>query len=330
MNENNWKFINRLDNYDKELINQILELKRTQKVLILAHYYQYEPIQLIADVLGDSLELARAAQKEIDAKYILFCGVKFMAETASILNPQKTVLFPEKDATCSMAEYATPKILSKYKSEHPDIPIIMYINSTAEAKFYADVICTSSNALHIVKSTIDEYKAPKFAFSPDKHLGTYISKKINVPVDIIPSNGNCYVHNFYSKEDVDKLRRQYPDHKLLVHPESPWEVAEKADFVGSTSKIIQYAKEHSDEKGFIIGTENGIVNLLRRELPEKSIIPLSEKSVCRSMKRTTLENVLKALKNPNSEKFIINVESKTAEKARKSIEKMMELSKSIK
>ncbi len=150
--------------------------------MILAHYYQYEPIQLIADVLGDSLELARAAQQEIDAKYILFCGVKFMAETASILNPKKIVLFPEKDATCSMAEFATPKILSKYKSEHPEIPMIMYINSTAEANFYADVICTSANALHIVKSTLEEYNTSKFAFSPDKHLGTYISKKINVPV----------------------------------------------------------------------------------------------------------------------------------------------------
>ena len=330
MNEKNLEYIKKLPQYDQDLINEILALKKEKNVYILAHTYQIEPIQLIADVLGDSLGLSRAAQNEKDADYILFCGVRFMAETASILNQKKIILFPQKLSTCSMATYATAGKLKAYKDENPDIPLVLYINSTAEAKIYADVICTSSNSLHIVQEILKEYKTDKFAFSPDRHLGSYISNKINIPVDIVPEDGNCYVHNMYSVEDVTAAKLKYPNGKLLVHPESPWEVVVLADFVGSTSQIINYAKVHPEENEFIIGTEKGVTDFLRREYPNKIIEPLNEDAVCFAMKRVTLESIVDCLKNLDNPDFVVKVDPKTAQIAEKSIYKMMELSKNIK
>ncbi|MCP4760160.1 MAG: quinolinate synthase NadA [archaeon] len=326
MKEENSKFISQLPKKDQELIKEIMELKKKHKVLILAHTYQRESIQLIADVLGDSLGLAKAAKKETEADYILFAGVRFMAETAAILNPEKKVIFPDKASRCKMASYLTADMLKEYKEKNPGVPIILYINSTAESKTMADVVCTSSNSLTIVKAMIEEHGSNKFAFSPDKNLGAYISDKLNIPVDIIPKEGNCYVHNMYKKEDVLKAREKYPDATLLVHPEAPSEVLENADFIGSTSQIINYAKENPETKEFIIGTEQGVTVLLCREYPNRLFVPLNERAVCIAMKRITLEKILNALKNLDSDEFLVQVDKEIADASINAIDKMMKLS----
>jgi len=329
MRKENLKFIQMLPQKDQEIISEILKEKEDKNVLILAHNYQIEPIQLIADYLGDSLALAQMAQKEKDTEYIMLCGVKFMAETAAILNTDKKIIFPEKKALCSLANYATPEKLKKYKQRNPNIPIVMYINSTAESKIYADVICTSSNAMHIVKSIQQEFNTQKVAFSPDKNLGRYISEKTGIPIDIIPEDGNCYVHNKYTIEHVKEAKTILPNGLLLVHPESPKEVLDHADFIGSTSQIINYAKNSSNRE-FIIGTEIGVTQLLKRELPDKIIIPLCKDLYCVSMKLITLNSVLKALKNLDNREYIVKVDEKIASKCFYAINKMMELSKNIK
>jgi quinolinate synthase len=325
MNESNWKFIEKLPKVDQAKIHEILDLKKKYDVTILAHNYQYEPIQLIADVLGDSLALAQAGMKST-SKYILFAGVSFMAETAAILNPQKIVIFPEKSSICSMASYATLPILKEYRKTHPGIPVVMYINSTAEAKSQADIICTSSNAIKIVNSIVKEFKAPKFAFSPDKNLGAYISRKTGIPVDIVPPEGNCWLHHMYTLNDVDLSRKKLPGAKLLIHPEAPWEVAEKGDFIGSTSQIINYVKEHPNEKRYIIGTEQGVTDLLRREYPTNEIIPLNDKAVCKSMKKITLDSLLNAIRDPDNKKNIIKVKKEISDACINAIDKMMKIS----
>jgi len=325
MLERNKRFIERLSKTDQEKIHEILKLKEQYDVTILAHNYQYEPIQLIADVLGDSLALAQAGTKST-SKFILFAGVSFMAETAAILNPTKTVIFPEKSSVCSMASYATLPILKKYREAHPGIPMVMYINSTAEAKSQADIICTSSNAIKIVNSIVKEFKASKFAFSPDRNLGAYISRKVGIPVDIVPPEGNCWLHHMYSLKDVELAREKLPNAKLLIHPEAPWEVAEKADYIGSTSQIINYVKEHQEEKRYIIGTEQGVTDLLRREYQSHEIIPLNEKAVCKAMKKITLDSLLNALRNPDNKKNIVKVKKEISDACINAIEKMMKIS----
>jgi quinolinate synthase len=208
--------------------------------------------------------------------------------------------------------------------------LILYINSTAESKTMADVVCTSSNSLKIVKAMVDEYGSEKFAFSPDKNLGTYISKKLNIPVDILPEKGNCYVHNNYSRADVLKTKDKYPKASLLVHPEAPFEVLNEADFIGSTSQIIAFTEEHPEIKEIIVGTEQGVTDLLAREHPNQLFIPLDKKAVCSAMKRITLDKILNSLKNIESEKYIVHVDEKTAQASIDAINKMMELSINIK
>ncbi|MHA1727229.1 MAG: quinolinate synthase NadA [Promethearchaeota archaeon] len=323
----NSQFISKLPKDKQHLIEEILELKKKHGVTFLAHNYQRESVQLIADVLGDSLALARAAQK-IESDYLLFCGVKFMAETASVLNPDKKIIFPEKKAAqCSLAAYVNKEVLKKYKEENPGVPLVLYINTTAESKTVADVICTSSNSFKIVKSIADEFDSNKVGFSPDKNLAAFISKRTDIILDIIPDHGNCYVHNdIYSVEDIERIRKKYPDGKLLVHPEVPIEIQNRADFIGSTSQIINFAKEHQEFDELLIGTELGVVDLLRREYPDKTIEPLNKKAICKAMKRITLKSILKSLKNLNSEKYIVKIDEKTAATSRDAINKMMELS----
>ncbi|MHA1819980.1 MAG: quinolinate synthase NadA [Promethearchaeota archaeon] len=320
-------YIEKLPEDRKTLLKEIIRLKEELGVTILAHNYQREEVQLIADYLGDSLGLARKASNEVNSKYILFAGVRFMAETAAILNPDKTVLFPESSSKCSMAMYANADILREYKEKNPQIPIVLYINSTAETKTQADIICTSSNAIKIVKKITEEFGASKFAFSPDRNLGSYVSKKLNMPVDILPPDGNCYVHHQYTTEMVKKVRSQYPDAKLLTHPEAPFEVLELSDFIGSTSQIINYAEQNKEQyKTLIIGTENGVVDLLRRRLPNKTIVPLDENAICEGMKKITPEKILTTLKNIEDQKYHVKVKKEIAEKCIDAIEKMMKYS----
>ncbi|MHA1340546.1 MAG: quinolinate synthase NadA [Promethearchaeota archaeon] len=325
----NWSYISKLPKKDQELISEILKLKEKNNVLILAHNYQSEPIQLIADLLGDSLALARSAQKEKGADYIMLCGVKFMAETAAILNPDKKIIFPEKHSLCSMAAYVNAEKLRKYKEKNPGIPIMLYINSTAETKTEADVICTSSNAIHIAKIIQKQFNSEKIAFSPDKNLGRYVSEKTGIPMDIIPEEGNCYVHDKYTIQHVKDAKKKMPNGLLLVHPEAPKEVLDYADFIGSTSQIIKYATE-SNYNEFIIGTEIGVNDLLKRKCPDKKFIPLCEDLYCIAMKRITLNSVLRALKHLGDEEYLIKVDENIALKAYDAIKKMMDLSKSIK
>ncbi|MBD3350926.1 MAG: quinolinate synthase NadA [Candidatus Lokiarchaeota archaeon] len=330
MNEKNWKYIKKLPQKDQDLIDQIVELKKSRNVLLLAHNYQRESVQLIADILGDSLAMARSAQKEKDAKYILVCGVKFMAETASILNQDKKIIFPEKSSICSMAEYVDAEKIKKYKENNPNVPVILYINSTAESKTQADVVCTSSNAIIIAKAMKKEFNSDKIGFSPDKNLGRYVAEKTGIPTDIIPKEGNCYVHNQYNIEHLNRAKQKLPEGKLLAHPESPKEILDKAHFIGSTSQIIKYTKQHPEIKKIIIGTENGIVDLLSREYPDKTIIPLCEDAICKGMKQITLKSILNALKNLDAGEYRIKVDKWIADKSIDAINKMMELSKTIK
>lgn len=330
MDSKNTEYILKLPEVQQEKIRRILDLKEKYNVLLLAHTYQREPIQLIADVLGDSLKLARAAQKEREADYILFCGVRFMAETASIINQNKKIVFPEPQSTCSMASYANADILRVYKRSNPGIPIMVYINSNAETKTMADVICTSSNSVHIAKKIQEEFNSRRIAFSPDKNLGRYIASETGIDVDIVPEEGNCYVHNDYTIDDVKKASEKWPDGKLLVHPESPLEVLNEADFVGSTSQIIRWAEENLDVEPLIIGTEIGVTEYLRREYPLREIVPLSEKAVCKAMKQITLDSIIEALIEIDSQKYAVKVDEDTAKRSKDAINKMMELSKSIK
>ncbi len=325
MKNQNENFIRKLPENDQILVGKILKLKKEKNVLIIAHNYQREEVQLVADLLGDSLGLAK---KVVDAKEqnIIFAGVRFMAETAKVLNPNKRIHFPAKGSLCQMASYLKADMIREYKRENPGIPVVLYINSTAESKTMADIICTSSNAVKVVKYIIEQTKASKFGFGPDKNLGAYVSKMSGIPVDIIPPDGNCYVHAMYSLEDIEEAKKQYPKATILVHPEAPVEVLDQADFIGSTSMILQYPKDHPEKKTYIIGTEIGVTEILRREHQDMEFYPLNKKAVCFAMKSITLESVLEALQKIETDEFVVELEQDIIEKSRSAIQKMMEIS----
>jgi len=242
-----------------------------------------------------------------------------MAESAKILSPQKKVILPEKNANCPMALMADAKSLKELKSKHPDAVVITYINSTAEVKAESDVICTSSNALKIVNA----YKDKKIIFTPDKNLGNYCKEKTGA--DIILWDGFCYVHDMFSKDDVNLAKMEHPGCLLLVHPESPKEVVDMADFVGSTSQIIKYVDDNvKNDKGFIIGTEIEVSRILQAKYPAKNIYQLADHGICKTMKMTELYKVCYALEN---EIGAIKVEKEVAEKSLKALNRMLELSK---
>jgi quinolinate synthase len=325
MEISNEKFIQKLPEKDQKLIADILRLKKEKNVLILAHNYQREGVQLVADLLGDSLGLAK---KVVSASQqnIIFAGVRFMAETAKVLNPDKRIHFPAKGSLCKMASYLKADMIREYKKENPNVPVVLYINSTAESKTMADVVCTSSNAVKVVKHIIDQTGASKFGFGPDKNLGAYVSKMSGIPVDIIPPDGNCYVHDMYSKEDVQQAKKLYPNAAILVHPEAPEDVLEHADYIGSTSMILQYPKNHPESKTYVIGTEIGVTEILRREHPEMKFFPLNKKAVCFAMKSITLKTVLECLNKIETDEFIIELNEDVIEKSKNAIQKMIEIS----
>ena len=303
------------------LQRKIVELKKEKNALLLAHNYQIIEIQEIADFVGDSLELCRRAQDVKDRELIVFAGVDFMAETASILNPQKKVVIPSAEAICPMAAMLPLKTLKKMKEEHQGAPVVLYVNTLAEAKAEADVTCTSANAAEIVA----QLEGDTILFGPDVNLAWYVSQKVPEKTLVpVPDYGHCRVHRFLGDgSEAMELKNKYPDAELLVHPECEPEFQKKADFVLSTGGIYRRCKE-SSAKVFIIGTEVGMVDRLSREIPGKTFLPAKKYSECASMKRITLENTYSSMLN---EAPVIHVPEEIAVRARIPIQRMLEMSR---
>lgn len=299
-----------------ELIEKINKLKKEKNAVILAHCYQNAEIDEVADYVGDSLYLSQMASKT-NADIILFAGVYFMAQTAKILCPGKKVLLPRLESGCRMADMISLNQLREFKSQHPDIPTVCYINSTAEVKSECDICCTSSNALRIVKSL----NAKEILFLPDTYLGKWVEKQLG-NVNVITYPGFCPTHLQIRPKDIDEAREKYPDAIVLAHPECHMAVSEKADFVGSTTAIMKYAIE-SGKKQFIIATEKGVVDRLQRDYPEKEFILIKDDIVCPNMKWHTLTDIYNSLQNEEHE---INVDEEIASKALKCIDRMLEVS----
>ncbi len=298
------------------LIEEIKKLKEEKNAIILAHNYQIPEIQDIADYVGDSLGLSRKAA-DTDADIIVFCGVHFMAESAKILSPNKKVLLPVLDAGCPMADMIDAEQLKIFKKDYPNAAVVCYVNSSAKVKAESDICVTSSNALKIIKSLDSE----KILFVPDQNLGSYIASKAPEK-EIISWEGFCITHHRVRHSEIDTVRKNKGETKILVHPECNPAVVEKADFVGSTSQIIEYISS-SDDKEFIIGTEMGILHTLRKNNPGKKFYLLSPALICYNMKKTSLEDVYRALKEEKNEIF---VDKEVMDKAYKSLERMLELS----
>jgi quinolinate synthase len=299
----------------KDIIEKIKTLKQEKNALILAHNYQAIEIQELADYRGDSLQLAMLS-KEVETDLIVFCGVRFMAETAAILNPSARVLLPVLDAGCPMADMISGEQLREFKAEHPGSVVVCYVNSTVEVKAESDICCTSSNAVRVLQS-IDQDKT--ILFVPDRNLGSWAAGESGR--NVITWNGYCPTHQWgFSTADISKMRRLHPSHKLLAHPECDPAIVEQADFVMSTGGMMRYAKESDN---MIIATENGMTDYLQHLYPQKSIISLSPKAVCQNMKKTHLQDVLNALEE---ESHHIVVDEEIAAKAKRSIDRMLELS----
>ena len=299
-------------------ITEINKLKREKHAVILAHSYQNIEIDEVADFVGDSLYLSRQAANT-DAKMIIFAGVYFMAQTAKILSPDKKVILPNTKAGCDMADMVNLKQLREFKGKYPDIPVVCYINSTAEVKSECDICCTSSNAVDIVASL----NAEKVLFVPDKNLGRYVEKQLK-NVEVITYPGYCPVHDINTVQDITNTSKLYPDAKILVHPECREEVIDMADYVGSTSGIMKYVKSSSDSE-FIIVTEDGVVDRLKRDYQNKHFYQVNNKPlICQSMKLLSVEDIYNALKYEDTE---IKVDEAVATKAVKCINRMLEVSK---
>jgi quinolinate synthase len=291
---------------------EIIALKKEHKAVILAHNYQIGPIQDIADRVGDSLELSRAAAG-IDCEVIIFCGVDFMAETASILSPDKKVVLPAVGAWCPMAHMINADQLREIKDAYPEAATVCYVNSTAEVKAESDICCTSANGVAVVNSLDQD----QVIFVPDGNLAKYVAR--HTKKEIIPWNGYCYVHERYTPEEVLEARRLHPEAEVLVHPECRPEVIDLADYVYSTSGMGRHA-QRSNASGFIIGTEVGMLYRLKKENPNKEFYPLSEKAICENMKKTDLGKVLMALQTLEPQ---VKVPEEISNKARRSIERML-------
>ncbi len=301
----------------EQLREAILKLKGERNAAILAHNYQREEIQLLADYVGDSLDLARYSAK-VDAKLIVFCGVNFMVEIAAILNQTKTVIIPDRSARCPMAAQLPAKLVREAKRKHPDARVVLYVNTLAEAKAEADVTCTSANASLIVNALDGE----KILFGPDRNLAWFAQQRSDKQIIPLPDRGYCYVHRMFSAADILALKKRYPDAELLVHPECDPEVQRIATHICSTSQMLLRAKA-SPAKRFIIATEIGLVERLRREFPDKEFIPALETAVCKQMKKHDLRKLYLALRD---KKHVVRVHSKIATKARMAIENMLEIS----
>ena len=262
---------------------EIIRLKAKRNAVILAHNYQIPEIQDLSDFLGDSLELSIKASS-VDESTIIFCGVTFMAETAKILSPNKTVLAPRLDARCPMADMATAEEVLEAKAKHPGAAVVSYVNTNAEVKAVSDVCCTSANAVRVVEALEEK----EIIFVPDKHLAHYVSTQTSKK--IIPWNGYCYVHSKMWASEVEEAKELHPDAPLLVHPECPAEIIKMADRVLSTGGMVKFAKE-SAAREFLIGTEEGLIYRLRKENPDKDFLPAGTPRICTAMKKISLDDL---------------------------------------
>ena len=302
-------------------IARIEELKREKGVVILAHYYCRPEVQGVADFLGDSLALSVKA-RDIEAKTILFAGVHFMGETAKVLSPDKRVLIPNPEATCSLAESCKAEEFAKFKAQHPEAMVVAYVNTTVGVKALTDICCTSSNALQVVESIPSE---TPIIFAPDKNLGSYI-QKVTGRKNMIMWDGACHVHEKFSKEGILKLKSAYPEALVVVHPECRGEVAELADYCGSTAGILDYCGK-SECDTFIVVTEPGILAEMERKYPQKNFIPAPSVegkacNECEYMKMITLDSIIACLENESPE---ILLDEEVRKKASKSIEAMVKV-----
>lgn len=297
------------------LKEEILNLKKKKNAVILAHYYQIPEIQDIADYVGDSYYLSKIA-KDCSEQTIVFCGVKFMAESAKILSPNKTVILPVMEAGCSMADMATAHKVNILKQNYPNAKVVCYINSSAEVKAVSDVCCTSSNTLNIIRNIKEE----EIIFLPDKNLGSYIQEQIPEK-NIILWDGYCTIHERIKKEEIEKFRKNHEGILIVVHPECNKDIRDEADFIGSTGEIISFVN-NSDEKKFLIVTEQGVIHQLRKNNSEKEFYTPYGSMVCPSMKITTLEHLYDCLLNT---KNAIEIDEELRKNAYNSLENMHRL-----
>lgn len=303
---------------DKQtIISNIDRMKKEQNAVIVAHSYQVDDVQEIADVVGDSFALSQFCASN-SADTIVFCGVHFMAESAKILSPEKTVLLPELNAGCPMADMVTAEALRDAKKKYPEAAVVCYINSSADVKAECDVCCTSSNAVSVIKSI----KQKDILFVPDKNLGSYVAKMVPEK-NIILWEGYCITHHKIKADEVLRSKELHPDALLLVHPECQPEIANLADFVGSTKQIIDYAKA-SDHDKFIIGTEMGVLYQLKKDNPDKTFYMMSAGLICPNMKKTSLQSVHDALA---FKKYEINLSEDIIKRASHSLNRMLEVNK---
>ena len=320
------------------LQEQILEFKERKRAIILSHNYQRDEVQEIADFVGDSLELSRIAATK-DCEMIIFCGVHFMAESASILSPEKTVLLPEKEALCPMADmirvdaprpvrksfpgfdnpppYVFPPeyTLRDIKRTYPGVPVVAYVNTTADVKAESDICCTSANVVKVIESLSGD----AVICIPDKNLSLWAAR--NTRKKVIAWDGYCNVHERVTTEDVKKARKEHPGALVMAHPECRLEVLEMADHVTSTSGMLRYAQA-SDAKEFIVGTEIGLMHRLRRENPEKEFYPLRKDMICPNMKKTTLKSILRAFQENT---YLVKVPEEIRVPAKRALDRMLEI-----
>ncbi len=298
-----------------QILEKINQLKDARNAVILAHNYQLAEIQDIADFTGDSLGLSIKAA-ETDAEVIVFCGVRFMAETAAILSPEKTVLLPDEFAGCPLADMITAQQLRELKQQHPDALVVCYVNSSAEVKAESDYCCTSSNAVEIVNCVPENRE---IIFVPDRHLGQHVIEQTGR--DLILWPGYCHVHVVITEEDIEKNKAKYPDAIVIVHPECTEPVKALADEIVSTGGMLKFVAK-SSAKQFIIGTETGMIHALKRQNPNAEYFPASKRAVCPNMKRITLEKILWALEDMQ---YKITVPEAIRLKAKKALHRMVEI-----
>ncbi len=304
-----------------DLKQAILDLKREKNAVLLAHYYQNKEIQELADYLGDSLYLAKAAQN-VDADIIIFAGVHFMAETAKIINPSKKVLLPDLNAGCSLADSCPPQEFAEFKANYPGAVVVTYINCSAEIKALSDIVCTSSNAVQVIESM--DRDTP-IIFAPDKNLGRFLIKETGR--DLILWDGSCIVHEAFSFEKIVNLAKAHPKAKFIAHPESESQVLDIAHYIGSTSGLLNFV-QNDDADSYIVGTEAGIIHEMKKVAPHKNFIPAPVEddtcacSECAFMKLNTLEKLYLCIEHEKPE---ILMDSKLMQKALKPIEKMLRL-----
>ena len=299
--------------YREHLRRKILDLKKEKGALIVAHNYQRDEIQEVADLTGDSFKLARDVSRAKE-KLVVFCGVKFMAESAYMLSPDKTVLLPVEEAGCPLADMVTVEKLRKKKEEYPEAAVVAYVNSTAAVKAESDICCTSSNAVQVVKSL----KEDRVIFVPDRNLGRYVREQVPEK-DMILWDGYCIVHMRLTREEVQRTKALYPGAEFIAHPECRKEVLDLADYIGSTAGMIKYVRE-CPRKEFIVGTEKGIIYKLQKDNPDKKFYVPTEQFICANMKLTTLGWLARSL-----EKMVYKVEvpGDIAAKGRRALERML-------